>query len=149
MDAVELDAASGGTAAAGKPPGDCPQDVPEQPVIRTAACLQCTARCADRRFRAWRGAHDEPKPEPWWDGSYMLLPLRSDAGGDDAGTLRGPDRVLSALLFARVASSFARIAVTTLCAREPHMLGLLYAADDQHSSRDFASCCASQTNGGV
>ena len=63
------------------------------------------------------GAQDEPKPEPWWDGSYMLLPFRSDAGGDDAGTLRGPDRVLSALLFARVASSFARMADTTLCAQ--------------------------------
>ena len=44
------------------------------------------------------GAHDEPKPEPCWDGSYMLLPLRSDAGGDEAGTLRGPDRVLFSAL---------------------------------------------------
>ncbi len=74
------------------------------------------ANSVPRSRRCVAGSHhDEPKPEPWWDGSYMLLPLRSDAGGDDAGTLRGPDRVLlSALLLARVASSFARIAVTTL-----------------------------------
>jgi hypothetical protein len=45
----------------------------------------------------------------------MLLPFCSEAGGDEAGTLRGGVSVLSAVLLARVASSFARIACTTLC----------------------------------
>ena len=48
----------------------------------------------------------------------MLLPFCSEAGGDEAGTLRGGNSVLSAVLLARVASSFARIACTTLCGRQ-------------------------------
>ena len=53
----------------------------------------------------------------------MLLPFCcSDAGGEDAGTLRGPVSVLSALLFARVSSSFARIAETTLCTQDKAVL---------------------------
>ena len=115
---MELNNASSKGTAAHKSLPDLASEPPSStPAFRTLALL-CNSRQHVRLPLLAVGAHDEPKPEPCWDGSYMLLPLRSDAGGDEAGTLRGPDRVLfSALLFARVASSFARIAVTTLCVR--------------------------------